>query len=105
MQIESHIGMPLDDTHQQHETYRYGSGAAESAAPSARLVALDDKRPRIAALRDVNTPYEDFSGDGAAVSYLAKKGDNHETYDDGTCNCVHSHEHVRAGASSRTFRI
>src|SRR6202165_2391404 len=45
---------------------------------------------------------EDFNGDGAVVSYLNNKGDNHETRDNSISLCVRALQHVRAGASPRT---
>jgi hypothetical protein len=36
-----------------------------------------------------------FIGDGAVVSYLNNKGDNHETYGNGTSLCVRALQHLR----------
>ena len=43
-----------------------------------------------------------FNGDGALVSYLENKGDNHETYDPGTCLCVRALKYVRTGEYKTT---
>jgi hypothetical protein len=54
------------------------------------------------ALRDVNSfasstvPKQGFNGDGAVVSYLGNKGDNHETYDNSISLCVRALQHGRA---------
>jgi hypothetical protein len=53
------------------------------------------------ALRDVNgfasstVLKQGFNGDGAVVSYLKNKGDDHETYDPGTGLCVRALKYVR----------
>jgi hypothetical protein len=38
---------------------------------------------------------KEFIGDGAVVSYLNNKGDNDETYGNGTCVCVRALQHLR----------
>jgi hypothetical protein len=54
------------------------------------------------ALRDVNNfasftvLKQGFNGDGAVVSYLENKGDNHETYDNSIGLCVRALQHGRA---------
>jgi hypothetical protein len=54
------------------------------------------------ALRDVNSfasstvLKQGFNGDGAVVSYLENKGDNHETYDNSISLCVRALQHGRA---------
>src|ERR1700716_3308152 len=60
--------------------------------------------PWQAALRDVSSLAasialkEEFNGDGAIVSYLRNKGDNHEIHHNRTGNCIHCPEHVRTCA-------
>src|ERR1700731_124688 len=44
---------------------------------------------------------EDFNCNKAVVSYLRKKGDSHESYDNLAGNSAHSHKYTRAGASPR----
>ena len=39
---------------------------------------------------------EEFNGAGTVVSYLNNKGDNHETHDNRTSNCIRSSKHIRA---------
>jgi hypothetical protein len=54
------------------------------------------------ALRDANSfasstvLKQGFNGDGAVVSYLKNKGDNHETYDNSISLCVRALQHGRA---------
>jgi hypothetical protein len=56
------------------------------------------------ALRDVNgfasstVLKQGFNGDGAVVSYLKNKGDDHETYDPSTGLCVRALKYVRTCA-------
>src|ERR1700674_2352450 len=49
---------------------------------------------------------KDFIGDGAVVSYVNNKGDNHETYGNGTSRCVGALQHLRIcpHSSSRVER-
>ena len=55
-------------------------------------------------LRDVNgfasstMLKQGFNGDGAVVSYLKNKGDDHETYDPSTGLCVRALKYVRTCA-------
>src|ERR1700694_1561479 len=64
------------------------------------------------ALRDVNsfassTVFKQgFNGDGAVVSYLENKGDNHETYDNSISLCIRALQHGRTckDGSSRAER-
>ena len=41
---------------------------------------------------------EEFNGDDAVLSYLNDKGENHETYNISTSNCVYCPDHVRTCA-------
>src|ERR1700694_5774339 len=59
----------------------------------------------IEALRDVNSlaasialkeEFKEQRKDDAVVYYLNNKGDNHETYDNRTSNCIRSPKHIRA---------
>jgi ABC-type phosphate/phosphonate transport system substrate-binding protein len=62
---------------------------------------LHSKNKKLA-LRDVNSfassavPKQGLNGDGAVVSYLENKGDNHETYDNSISLCVRALQHGRA---------
>jgi hypothetical protein len=63
-------------------------------------------------LRDVNSfasstvLKQGFNGNGAVVSYLENKGDNHETYDNSISLCVRALQHGRTckHGSSRAER-
>ena len=52
-------------------------------------------RDRIWLLADGVWPKKGFNGDGAVVAYLNNKGDNHETYGNGTSLCVRALQHLR----------
>jgi hypothetical protein len=73
----------------------------EGLGPYQSLVLLVQKKKP--ALRDVNSVASStvlklgFNGDGAVVSYLEKKGDNHETYDNSISLCVRA---LRRGRNS-----
>jgi hypothetical protein len=62
---------------------------------------LHSKNKKLA-LRDVNSfasstvLKQGFNGDGAVVSYLENKGDNHETCDNSISLCVRALQHGRA---------
>jgi hypothetical protein len=85
--------------------------AVDTHARGDNAKALRLIRPLAARLAPPGTPAtstanRDFVGDGAVVSYLNNKGDNHETYGDGIGHCVRALQHlrVRLHSSSRVER-